>query len=150
MYDLGGGTFDISILQMQSGVFEVRATNGDTFLGGEDFDNLVCAPTLLPPFALDAATQMMKFLADDFKKSTGIDLSKDSMALQRLREVPPRPGIRTLLMSPRPPRRPRLSSLHRSRPTSTCHTSLSTPLGLLATTCLPTVDPTIAGRSIST
>lgn len=41
MYDLGGGTFDISILQMQSGVFEVRATNGDTFLGGEDFDNLV-------------------------------------------------------------------------------------------------------------
>ncbi len=42
VYDLGGGTFDISILQMQSGVFEVRATNGDTFLGGEDFDNLVC------------------------------------------------------------------------------------------------------------
>lgn len=70
VYDLGGGTFDVSILAMQSGVFEVRATNGDTFLGGEDFDNL-----------------MMKHLVDDFKKSTGIDLSKDSMALQRLREA---------------------------------------------------------------
>jgi molecular chaperone DnaK (HSP70) len=71
VYDLGGGTFDISILQMQSGVFEVRATNGDTFLGGEDFDNL-----------------LMKHLAEDFKKSSGIDLTKDTLALQRLREVP--------------------------------------------------------------
>jgi len=70
VYDLGGGTFDISILQMQSGVFEVRATNGDTFLGGEDFDNL-----------------LMKHLTDEFKKAQGIDLSKDSMALQRLREA---------------------------------------------------------------
>jgi len=70
IYDLGGGTFDISILEIQSGVFEVRSTNGDTHLGGEDFDNL-----------------LLHFLIDEFKKSNGIDLSKDRLALQRLREA---------------------------------------------------------------
>jgi len=70
VYDLGGGTFDISILEMQKGVFEVKATNGDTHLGGEDFDN-----------------ELMNFLVKEFKKDQGIDLSKDPMALQRLKEA---------------------------------------------------------------
>eukprot|EP00303_Exanthemachrysis_gayraliae_P005226 CAMPEP_0206009170 /NCGR_PEP_ID=MMETSP1464-20131121/9087_1 /ASSEMBLY_ACC=CAM_ASM_001124 /TAXON_ID=119497 /ORGANISM="Exanthemachrysis gayraliae, Strain RCC1523" /LENGTH=653 /DNA_ID=CAMNT_0053382759 /DNA_START=28 /DNA_END=1989 /DNA_ORIENTATION=+ len=70
VYDLGGGTFDVSILEISGGVFEVKATNGDTHLGGEDFDNL-----------------MTKFLVDEFKKDQGIDLSKDTLALQRLREA---------------------------------------------------------------
>ncbi|XP_001639786.3 stress-70 protein, mitochondrial [Nematostella vectensis] len=70
VYDLGGGTFDISILEIQKGVFEVKATNGDTYLGGEDFDNT-----------------LLKFLIAEFKKESGVDLSKDSMALQRLREA---------------------------------------------------------------
>jgi len=70
VYDLGGGTFDVSILEMQSGVFEVKATNGDTLLGGEDFDNRV-----------------MQYLADEFKKDNGVDLSKDPNALGRLREA---------------------------------------------------------------
>ncbi len=70
VYDLGGGTFDISILEIGDGVFEVKATNGDTFLGGEDFDNKV-----------------LSFLAEDFKKSEGIDLTKDKLALQRLKEA---------------------------------------------------------------
>ncbi|TPG22334.1 molecular chaperone DnaK [Sphingomonas koreensis] len=70
VYDLGGGTFDISILEIGDGVFEVKATNGDTFLGGEDFDNKV-----------------LNFLADDFKKAEGIDLTKDKLALQRLKEA---------------------------------------------------------------
>jgi molecular chaperone DnaK len=70
VYDLGGGTFDISILEMQKGVFEVKATNGDTFLGGEDFDNT-----------------LMNYLVAEFKKSDGIDLGKDMMALGRLREA---------------------------------------------------------------
>jgi len=72
VYDLGGGTFDISILEISSGVFEVKATNGDTFLGGEDFDNL-----------------LQNFLVDEFKKTTNVDLKKanDRLALQRLREA---------------------------------------------------------------
>jgi len=70
VYDLGGGTFDISILEIAGGVFEVKATNGDTHLGGEDFDLVV-----------------VDHILDEFKKSTGIDLSKDRMALQRIREA---------------------------------------------------------------
>ena len=69
VYDLGGGTFDISILEIGDGVFEVKATNGDTFLGGEDFDK-----------------RIVDYLADEFKKDTGIDLLADKLALQRLRE----------------------------------------------------------------
>ena len=70
VFDLGGGTFDISILELGEGVFEVKATNGDTFLGGEDFDQRV-----------------IDYLADEFKKDQGIDLRKDRMALQRLKEA---------------------------------------------------------------
>jgi len=70
VYDLGGGTFDISILEIGDGVFEVKATNGDTHLGGDDFDQ-----------------RIMDWLIDEFKKETGIDLSKDKMALQRLKEA---------------------------------------------------------------
>ena len=70
VFDLGGGTFDISILELGEGVFEVKATNGDTFLGGEDFDQKV-----------------MDYLADEFKKDQGIDVRKDRMALQRLKEA---------------------------------------------------------------
>ena len=69
VYDLGGGTFDISILEIGDGVFEVKATNGDTFLGGEDFD-----------------LRLVEFLADEFKKETSVDLRKDKLALQRLKE----------------------------------------------------------------
>jgi molecular chaperone DnaK len=69
VYDLGGGTFDISILEISNGVFEVKATNGDTALGGEDFD-----------------ARLQKFMMDEFKKQTGIDLMKDRSAVQRLRE----------------------------------------------------------------
>ena len=69
VYDLGGGTFDVSILEIGDGVFEVKATNGDTFLGGEDFDN-----------------RIVEFLADEFKKETSVDLRKDKLALQRLKE----------------------------------------------------------------
>ncbi len=70
VYDLGGGTFDISILEVGDGVFEVKSTNGDTFLGGEDFDSRV-----------------VEFLADEFKKAEGIDLRGDKLALQRLKEA---------------------------------------------------------------
>ncbi len=70
VFDLGGGTFDISILELGEGVFEVKATNGDTFLGGEDFDQ-----------------RIMDYLADEFRKDQGIDLRKDRMALQRLKEA---------------------------------------------------------------
>ena len=70
VYDLGGGTFDISILELGEGVFEVKSTNGDTFLGGDDFDE-----------------QVIHWLADEFKKDQGIDLRKDKMALQRLKEA---------------------------------------------------------------
>ncbi|HKR23902.1 MAG TPA: molecular chaperone DnaK [Allosphingosinicella sp.] len=69
VYDLGGGTFDISILEIGDGVFEVKSTNGDTFLGGEDFD-----------------AKIVDFLADEFKKQEGIDLRNDRLALQRLKE----------------------------------------------------------------
>jgi len=69
VYDLGGGTFDISILEISQGVFEVKSTNGDTFLGGEDFDKTI-----------------LDFFISEFKKEKGIDLSKDKLALQRLRE----------------------------------------------------------------
>src|SRR6202162_2199554 len=69
VYDLGGGTFDVSILDIGDGVFEVKYTNGDTFLGGEDFDK-----------------RIMDFLADEFKRAQGIDLRNDRLALQRLRE----------------------------------------------------------------
>jgi molecular chaperone DnaK len=70
VFDLGGGTFDISILEISGGVFEVKATNGDTFLGGEDFDNA-----------------LLQYLVDEFKKEQSIDLSSDRLALQRLREA---------------------------------------------------------------
>jgi len=70
VYDLGGGTFDVSILEVGDGVFEVKSTNGDTFLGGEDFDN-----------------RIIDYLADEFKKSDNIDLRKDKLALQRLKEA---------------------------------------------------------------
>lgn len=70
VYDLGGGTFDISILQLGEGVFEVKSTNGDTHLGGDDFDQ-----------------RLIDYLADEFKKQEGIDLRKDPMALQRLKEA---------------------------------------------------------------
>jgi len=70
VYDLGGGTFDVTILEIDDGLFEVKSTNGDTFLGGEDFD-----------------MRMVNYLADEFKKEHGVDLTKDKMALQRLKEA---------------------------------------------------------------
>ena len=70
VYDLGGGTFDVSVLEIGDGVFEVKSTNGDTFLGGEDFDQRV-----------------VNFLADEFKKENGIDLRTDRLALQRLKDA---------------------------------------------------------------
>jgi len=76
VYDLGGGTFDISILQLGEGVFEVKATNGDTHLGGDDFDQ-----------------RIIDWLADEFRKEQGIDLHKDQMALQRLKEAAERAKI---------------------------------------------------------
>jgi molecular chaperone DnaK len=76
VFDLGGGTFDISILEISGGVFEVKATNGDTFLGGEDFDNV-----------------LLQYLVDLFKREQGIDLSQDRLALQRLREAAERAKV---------------------------------------------------------
>ncbi|HHS89534.1 MAG TPA: molecular chaperone DnaK, partial [Rhodobacteraceae bacterium] len=70
VYDLGGGTFDITILEIDDGLFEVKSTNGDTFLGGEDFD-----------------MRIVNYLADEFKKENGVDLTKDKIALQRLKEA---------------------------------------------------------------
>lgn len=70
VYDLGGGTFDVSVLEISDGVIEVKSTNGDTFLGGEDFDN-----------------RIIDFLADEFKRDQGIDLKNDKLALQRLKEA---------------------------------------------------------------
>jgi molecular chaperone DnaK len=70
VYDLGGGTFDVSVLEIGDGVFEVKATNGDTFLGGEDFD-----------------MRLVEYLAEEFKREQGIDLRKDKLALQRLKEA---------------------------------------------------------------
>lgn len=70
VYDLGGGTFDVSILEIGDGVFEVKSTNGDTYLGGEDFD-----------------LRILNFLVEEFKKDNGVDLTKDNLALQRLKEA---------------------------------------------------------------
>jgi molecular chaperone DnaK len=70
VYDLGGGTFDVSVLEIGDGVFEVKSTNGDTFLGGEDFDN-----------------RLVEYLVDEFKKDNTVDLRKDKLALQRLKEA---------------------------------------------------------------
>jgi len=70
VYDLGGGTFDVTILEIDDGLFEVKSTNGDTFLGGEDFD-----------------MRIVNYLAGEFKKENGVDLTKDKMALQRLKEA---------------------------------------------------------------
>lgn len=70
VYDLGGGTFDVSVLEIQKGVFEVKSTNGDTFLGGEDFDNA-----------------LVNYLSAEFKRDQGVDLTKDVMAMQRLKEA---------------------------------------------------------------
>ena len=91
VYDLGGGTFDISVLELGDGVFEVKATNGDTHLGGDDFDG-----------------RIIQHLIDEFKKSYGIDLSKDPMAMQRLKDASEKAKIE--LRGPR-------------RPTSTCPSS---------------------------
>src|SRR5258705_2346308 len=76
VYDLGGGTFDISILEIGDGVFEGKSTNGDTFLGGEDFD-----------------MRLVNYLADEFRKENGIDLRKDRLALQRLKDAAEKPKI---------------------------------------------------------
>ena len=70
VYDLGGGTFDVSIIEIGDGVIEVLATNGDTHLGGDDFDN-----------------KITQWMIDEFKKAEGVDLSTDKMALQRLKEA---------------------------------------------------------------
>lgn len=70
VYDLGGGTFDISVLEIQKGVFEVKSTNGDTHLGGEDFD-----------------ITLVRHIVEQFKKDSGVDLSGDRMAIQRIREA---------------------------------------------------------------
>ena len=70
VYDLGGGTFDVSILELGDGVFEVKSTNGDTFLGGEDFDNTI-----------------VDYLVAEFKKDNGIDLKSDKLEIQRLKEA---------------------------------------------------------------
>ena len=70
VYDLGGGTFDISIMEIGDGVFEVLSTNGDTHLGGDDFDNI-----------------LIKWILEEFKKESSIDLSKDPMALQRVKDA---------------------------------------------------------------
>ena len=76
VFDLGGGTFDVTILQMGDGVFEVKSTNGDTYLGGDDFDEVI-----------------LDWLVQDFRQETGIDLSKDRMALQRLRDAAERAKV---------------------------------------------------------
>ena len=95
VYDLGGGTFDISILELGDGVFEVKATNGDTHLGGDDFDQRV-----------------IEWLLAEFKKDQGIDLSKDQQALQRLKEAAEKAKIELSLRRPRP-----RSTCPTSRPT---------------------------------
>jgi molecular chaperone DnaK len=85
VYDLGGGTFDVSILEIGDGVFEVKSTNGDTFLGGEDFD-----------------MRLVGYLADEFKKDQGIDLRKDKLACSASRKPPKRP--RSSCLRPRRPK----------------------------------------------
>ncbi len=94
VFDLGGGTFDISVLDVGDGVFEVKGVNGDTHLGGDDFDQVV-----------------IDYIADDFKKQNGIDLRKDQMALQRLKEAA---------------EQPRRTCRRVRRPTSTCRSSRRT------------------------
>jgi molecular chaperone DnaK len=84
VYDLGGGTFDVSILEIGDGVFEVKSTNGDTFLGGEDFD-----------------MRLVDYLADEFKKDQGIDLRKDKLACSASRKLPKRPRSSCLLLPDR-------------------------------------------------
>ena len=81
VYDLGGGTFDISILEIGDGVFEVKSTNGDTFLGGEDFDDTI-----------------VEYLANEFKKDNGNDLKSDKLALQRLKEAAEKAKIELSLL----------------------------------------------------
>ena len=76
VFDLGGGTFDITILEMGEGVFEVKSTNGDTFLGGDDFDQAI-----------------LEWLITEFRRETGIDLANDRMALQRLRDAAERAKV---------------------------------------------------------
>ena len=95
VFDLGGGTFDISILDVGDGVFEVKGVNGDTHLGGDDFDQV-----------------LIDYIADEFKKEHGIDLRKDQMALQRLKEAASGP---------------RRTCRSRRRRTSTCRSSRPTP-----------------------
>ena len=102
VYDLGGGTFDISILEIDDGLFEVKSTNGDTFLGGEDFD-----------------MRIVQYLADEFKKEHGVDLTKDKMALQRLKEAAEKAKIELSLVDARP-RSTSRSSRWTRRPTSRC------------------------------
>ncbi len=94
VYDLGGGTFDVSILEIGDGVFEVKSTNGDTFLGGEDFD-----------------MRLVEYLVAEFKKESGIDLKNDKLALQRLKEAAEKPRSNC-----RPRSRPK-SICRSSRPT---------------------------------
>ena len=81
VFDLGGGTFDVSILDIGAGVFEVKSTNGDTHLGGEDFD-----------------IALVRYIVDAFKKESGIDLEKDKMAIQRIREAAEKPRLNCLLL----------------------------------------------------
>ena len=95
MFDLGGGTFDVSILEIGDGVFEVKATNGDTHLGGDNWDDAIIG-----------------WLVETFKKENGIDLRKDPMALQRLKEEA---------------EKARSPSLPRPFTTSTCRSSRRTP-----------------------
>ena len=85
VYDLGGGTFDVTILEIDDGLFEVKSTNGDTFLGGEDFD-----------------MRIVNYLADEFKKEHGTDLTQDKMALQRLKEAAEKAKIELSSSQPRP------------------------------------------------
>ena len=101
VYDLGGGTFDISILEISGGVFEVKATNGDTNLGGEDFD-----------------THIQKFLIETFKKESGIDVSNDKMAIQRLKEASEKAKIELSSTTQTDPLKIQKNSTTESKPTT--------------------------------
>ena len=83
VYDLGGGTFDVSILDIGDGVFEVKSTNGDTSLGGEDFDNAI-----------------IDYICDEFKKSDAVDLRADKLALQRVKEASEKAKIELFSTTP--------------------------------------------------
>jgi len=102
VYDLGGGTYDISVLDISEGVFEVKATNGDTHLGGDDFDQ-----------------EVINWLADEFKRENGIDLRNDRQALQRLKEAAEK------RRSNSPPRSRRMSRSHSSRRTRLARSTLT-------------------------